>query len=117
MMESFVITISDDLDLFETKEAAEGYLEPWIIEPNNNFRAYRSNGNVLSPSIKTKSTFWIFKSQAVHLNQTEKIEPDKLRNELISYLSKLKPSDRDFFNSMDLQSLVNQLKQLKGFSK
>lgn len=115
-MEKYVITISDDLDLFETKEAAERYLEPWIIEPNNNFRAYNSDGIVLSPSIKTKKAYWIFKSQAVHLDQTEKMEQDKLRSELVNYLSKLNQSGKADFESMNLSSLVIKLKELKGFS-
>ena len=115
-MESFVITISDDLDLFETKEAAEKYFEPWIIEPKNNFRAYEANGNVLSPSVKMKKAFWIFKLPIVHLDKTKEMEPDKLRNELVTYLVKLDSSGKESFASMKLTDLVKKLKILKGFS-
>lgn len=115
-MESYVITISDDLDLFESKEAAERYLEPWIIEPKNNFRAYSAKGNILSPSIITKNIFWLFKAKAISLKQTETIEEEKLRNEVANYLSKLNPSEKASFLSMNLIDLVSKLRELKGFS-
>ncbi|WP_413612274.1 hypothetical protein [Bdellovibrio sp. HCB-110] len=105
-----IVTISDDLDVFESQEKAERYLEPWILETRNNFRAYDENGNVLRG--------FNFSGNAVKLVPVGESNKELLRNEIVRYIPRLGVSvNSDELSNMPLEDLIKFLLKYRGLTE
>jgi hypothetical protein len=108
-MKKYIITISDDLDIFESIEQAEKYLEPWILDPVHKFRAYDEQGNVLTASVVSNKT--------VKLTPSCKKNIELLKSEIIGYVARLTTTSVISFESASLDELVDYLIKNRGLTK
>lgn len=117
-----VITISDDIDLFDSIEAAEAYCEPWILEPEYNFRAFDQDGNILIGSIIQKKRKWLFgllsgKFESLHLEQSGKKNIEQLKLEILNYLDRTSNKDKTQYADLNLNQLVEILVKKRGLTR
>lgn len=108
-MKNYVITISDDLDIFETLADAEKYLEPWVLEPKHKFRAFDQNGNVVKASVQSGTR--------VKLLVTEEKAPSSLKEEILNYIPRLEPVNLVELRMKLTEELISFLVKKKGFTK
>ena len=113
-MESLVIIISDDLDVFKSIKDAESYLEPWILDPKYNFRAFDQNGNVLTPTIENKKWLGFLPSKVIKLKASGHSNPEKLKEEVTAYLSNKNHSSN--LNEKSLSDLLSDLVKTTGIT-
>lgn len=108
-MKNYIITISDDLDIFETLADAEKYLEPWILEPKHEFRAFDQNGNVVKASVQSGTRVKLF--------VTEEKEASSLKGEILNYIPRLGLVNLVELRMKSIGELISFLVKKKGFTK
>lgn len=108
-MKNYIITISDDLDIFESIESAEKYLEPWILEQSHNFRAYDKHGNILNASV--------ILGKKIKLTLSEKKNIELLKSEILDYLPRLSKITLSNVESKSLNELIDYLIKNRGITK
>ena len=108
-MKEFIVTISDDLDIFETLADAEKYLEPWILESKYNFKAFNQNGNVVKASVQSGTR--------IKLLVTEDKDPSSLKEEVLNYIPRLGPANLVELRMKSTDELISFLVKKKGFTK
>lgn len=108
-MKNYIITISDDLDIFESIESAEKYFEPWIIEQSHNFRAYDKDGNILTASVH------LGKKIKLTLSGNKNIE--LLKSDILDYLPRLSKETLSDAKSKSINELIDFLIKNRGITK
>ncbi len=108
-MKNFIITISDDLDVFETLADAEKYLEPWILESKYNFKAFDQKGNVVKASVQSETR--------IKLIVTEENNSTSLKEEILNYIPRLNLANLAALRIVSIDELVSFLVKNKGFTK
>jgi hypothetical protein len=108
-MKEFIVTISDDLDIFETLADAEKYLEPWILESKYNFKAFSQNGNIVKASVQSGTR--------IKLLVTEDKDPSSLKEEVLNYIPRLGPANLVELRMKSTDELISFLVKTKGFTK
>jgi hypothetical protein len=94
-----------DVLTFESREAAEQYIEP-IDVANNEYVGYDSEGRLLSLSV-TKA-----RKVSIQESETEPTHLDSLRRLLVSFLSRVEKS-RDWLADTSLQDLFQAMMKYK----
>lgn len=107
-MRNFIITICDDLDVFESLEKAEKYHEEWILEPIHKFRAYDQHGNILIGSSD--------RGKSVKIIPSGKNDIELLKTEIVEYLSRLIESNPANLKDKPLEELVDILIKNRGLT-
>lgn len=123
-MKNPIFVFSDDLDIFKNSEAAESYIEPWLIDTE--ISVFDSTGKVLNCVVeKRRSKFlWgLFGAtvDAIKISESQKMNVDDFREQLISYLKRLEdhkgsPGPLDLNRDYDLNSLVQAAIEMKGYT-
>jgi len=108
-MKEFIVTISDDLDIFETLADAEKYLEPWILESKYNFKAFNQKGNVVKASVQSGTR--------IKLLVTEYKDPSLLKEEILNYIPRLGLVNLVELKMKSIDELISFLVEKKGFTK
>ena len=122
-MKNPIFVFSDDLDIFKNSEAAERYMEPWLLKTK--VSVFDSTGRVLNCLVEKKpSTFlWgVFGTvEAVKIKDSQQVSPKDFREQLVSYLKRLEkhngrkgPLDLTHDNSLEL--LVQAALDMKGYT-
>lgn len=120
-MKKLIITISDDLDIFDSIQAAEAYCEPWLLEPKYNFRAFDQDGNILTASVVQKKGKWLFgllsnSYESLYLEPSGKKNETQLRSEIINYLGQSMKKDTTRYNDMSVSQLLEILIKERGLT-
>lgn len=120
-MKQLVITISDDIDLFDSIESAESYCEPWILEPEHKFRAFDQDGNVLKASIVQKKGKWLFgllnrNFESLHLEQSGEKNIAQLKLEILKYLDQTPNKDK-VHTDLSFDQLLEILVKQRGLTR
>ena len=121
MNKHLIITISDDIDVFDSIEAAESYCEPWILEPEHNFRVFDQDGNIFKASIVQKKGKCLFgllnrNFESLHLEPSGEKNVERLRSEILNYLDQSLNKEKGQYTDLNLGQLVEVLLKQRGLT-
>ncbi len=120
-MKAPIFVFTDDLDIFRSAQNAENYFEAWILEQG--FVGFDSEGRTLAATTVLRPgprILWLVPTQieTVSLSETTELAPEKLKQNLVSYLKQLEKNEEDWqaLRVRPLSEVVERAIQLKGYS-